>query len=84
MKGTREKNLLELIWDMDEPDRFVKLAMHAPHLLAFEEEVKWKIIKTTSRYWEKEDKPNYELIQEGWNSIHEEANKKLLNQRGGK
>jgi len=35
----------ENLWDVDEPDRFVKLAQHFPELLTFEEQSLWKSIR---------------------------------------
>lgn len=32
----------EYLWDVDEDDRFQRLAERYPHLLNFEEQVKWK------------------------------------------
>ena len=39
------------LWDIDEPDRFVKLAIQYPHLLNFEEQRIWKVIAGNSYFW---------------------------------
>ena len=38
-------DLGDFVWDIDEADRFVKLAIHAPELLSYEEQKVWKLIK---------------------------------------
>jgi len=35
---------LNQIWDVDEADRFIKLAEHSPELLTFDEQKLWKLI----------------------------------------
>ena len=42
------------IWDVDEADRFVKLAIRWPDLLTHDEQVLWKLIKETTWLWGKE------------------------------
>jgi hypothetical protein len=39
------------IWDVDEADRFAKMAHHYPLLLTHEEEVLWKVVLTTPSFW---------------------------------
>lgn len=39
------------LWDVDEADRFAKLALHYPELLTHEEQVIWKIIKENGYFW---------------------------------
>jgi hypothetical protein len=41
----------ENLWDVDEADRFVKLAFHHPNLMTYEEQVLWKTIQKTSYLW---------------------------------
>jgi hypothetical protein len=41
----------ESLWDVDEADRFAKLALRYPHLLTHEEQVLWKLIGETSMLW---------------------------------
>lgn len=39
------------LWDVDEPDRFVKLALRYPDLLTHEEQICWKLIKENGYLW---------------------------------
>lgn len=39
------------LWDIDEADRLVKLAIQYPHLLNFEEQRIWKVIAENSYFW---------------------------------
>jgi predicted transcriptional regulator len=39
------------LWDVDDADRFVNLAIRAPTLLTFDEQVRWKFVTETFRYW---------------------------------
>ena len=39
------------LWDPDEADRFAKLALYYPDLLAFDEEVLWKLIQECEALW---------------------------------
>lgn len=41
----------EYLWDVDEADRFAKLALRYPHLLTHEEQVVWKFIRETFTLW---------------------------------
>jgi len=41
----------ELLWDVDEADRFAKLALRYPHLLSHEEQVRWKLIRECGYLW---------------------------------
>ena len=41
----------EYLWDVDDADRFVKLAMRYPHLLTHEEQVRWKLIREMPGLW---------------------------------
>ena len=42
------------LWDVDEADRFVKLAFHHPDLLTYEEQLVWKSIRETGYLWKGE------------------------------
>ena len=47
----------EKLWDVDEADRFVKLAMSYPELLNHHEQVVWKLVRENGHLWRgKEDK----------------------------
>ena len=39
------------LWDVDAPDRFVKLALHYPDLLTHEEQKRWKLVRETGSLW---------------------------------
>jgi hypothetical protein len=41
-----------ILWDVDEADRFVKLAIHFPQLLTHDEQVMWKIIRENNSFWD--------------------------------
>ena len=41
----------EYLWDVDEADRFAKLALRYPHLLSHEEQVRWKLIRECGYLW---------------------------------
>lgn len=42
---------IDLVWDVDESDRFVKMALYYPHLLTHDEEVLWKLIRENGWLW---------------------------------
>lgn len=48
------------LWDIDEADRFVKLAFKAPTLLTYEEQILWKLIQENGYFW------RGEWIKEQW------------------
>jgi predicted transcriptional regulator len=39
------------LWDVDEADRFVKLAIEYPDLLTHEEQVLWKLVRENGTLW---------------------------------
>ncbi|SFK65075.1 hypothetical protein SAMN05216302_101189 [Nitrosomonas aestuarii] len=39
------------LWDVDDSDRFVKLALRYPQLLTHDEQVIWKLIKENGYFW---------------------------------
>lgn len=41
----------EALWDVDEADRFAKLALHHPDLLTHEEQVLWKLVRENGLLW---------------------------------
>ena len=41
----------EYLWDVDEADRFAKLALRYPHLMTHEEQVRWKLIRENGHLW---------------------------------
>jgi hypothetical protein len=54
-------NVASELWDVDEPDRFVKLAFAYPDLLDHEEQRLWKILKECGLIWRgRYGAPDYE------------------------
>lgn len=41
----------EYLWDVDEADRFAKLALRYPHLLTHEEQMVWKLVRENGLLW---------------------------------
>jgi hypothetical protein len=41
------------LWDVDEPDRFAKLACRFPHMLTHDEQVLWKLVCDNGFFWER-------------------------------
>jgi hypothetical protein len=39
------------LWDLDEPDRIVRLALHFPDLLTHEEQMLWKLVRENGYVW---------------------------------
>lgn len=44
-------DLAERLWDVDEADRLIALAYHAPTLLTHDEQIIWKLIMTRGYFW---------------------------------
>jgi len=44
-------SVADRLWDVDEPDRFAKLAFRYPELLTYDEQVIWKSIRETPGLW---------------------------------
>lgn len=40
------------LWDVDDADRFVKLALNYPDLLTHEEQKRWKLIRENGHLWD--------------------------------
>lgn len=45
------KDMADSLWDVDEPDRFIKLVLRYPELLTHEEQVLWKLIRENDLLW---------------------------------
>jgi hypothetical protein len=41
----------EYLWDVDDADRFIRLALHYPELLTHEEQIRWKLIRENGHLW---------------------------------
>ena len=50
-KNVSVKDTVDRVWDVDEPDRFAKLALNYPELLTHDEEVLWKLIRENGALW---------------------------------
>ncbi len=46
------KDVVDRTWDVDEPDRFAKLALNHPELLTYDGEVLWKLIRENEAVWD--------------------------------
>jgi hypothetical protein len=42
------------LWDVDEPDRFAKLAIRYPQMLTHDEQVVWKLIRENGCVWHRD------------------------------
>lgn len=68
------------LWDVDESDRFAKLAINYPELLTHDEQVLWKLIRENGALWRghytgaskewmwevRESEFRFELLREHW------------------
>ncbi len=62
---------INFLWDIDEADRFINLVYLCPRLLTHEEEVLWKLIKTSGYFWkEKHQKKGGWVWDLDKNNIH--------------
>ena len=50
------------LWDVDEADRFAKLALHFPELLTHDEQVLWKLVKECGYLWKGSFKPTWTWV----------------------
>jgi len=70
------------LWDVDEPDRFIKLAFNNPDLLTHDEQVLWKLIQENGHLWHgyydsngkwkwqiSRETINYKALREDWESL---------------
>ncbi|UIF86111.1 hypothetical protein [Cupriavidus sp. UYPR2.512] len=55
-----------LLWSVEEADRVVKLGMHAPHLMTFEEQVAYQRIVEDGAVWVAMDMPDLPRIRAKW------------------
>ena len=73
----REKTIADVasdLWDVDEPDRFAKLALSYPDMLTHEEQTLWKLIRENGLLWRgryDEDTAEWTWTIEGPNLIIE-------------
>ena len=50
-EGVTVQDESDKLWDVDEPDRFAKLALNYPELLTHDEQIKWKLIRENGYLW---------------------------------
>lgn len=67
--GPSIKDEAEYLWDVDDADRFAKLALRYPHLLTHEEQVRWKLIRENGYLW----KGSYSARTREWTWTVDEA-----------
>jgi hypothetical protein len=79
------------LWDVFEPDRFVKLALHHPELLTHHEQILWKLIKENELLWKtrwnaladeqildiQESGLNWKRLREHWETFNKVARGEL-------
>lgn len=82
----------ENLWDVDEADRFAKLALKFPELLSHEEQITWKLVRECGYLWRgkyvgpkkewtwqvTESSLNFERLREHWDTF-----KRVANGQGG-
>ena len=50
-QGTSVSEVANTLWDVDESDRFARLALRFPDLLTHEEQVLWKLVRENGHLW---------------------------------
>lgn len=50
MPSIIDKEMTAKLWDIDPTQRFIKLAIYAPELLTYEEQVQWAAIKKANGF----------------------------------
>lgn len=71
-----------ILWDIEESDRFIKLAFEHPESLIYDEQVLWKLIQENGHYWHgyydskgkwkwkiSRETINYKALREDWESL---------------
>ena len=60
----------EALWDVDEADRFARLALRHPDLLTHEEQVLWKLVRENGLIW----RGNFNNLDHEWSwSVREQS-----------
>jgi len=82
-------HMIGKLWDIDEADRLVKLALRYPELLTHDEQLIWKLIKDNGYLWNgvykelywaweiKEENLIYERLREHWETFKKVAKGEL-------
>ncbi len=64
--GQNDKSIADVaayLWDVDDPDRFAKLAIRYPDMLTHEEQTLWKLVRENGLLWKgRHDKTSGEWI----------------------
>jgi hypothetical protein len=70
------------LWDVDEPDRFAKLAIRYPEMLTHDEQVLWKLVRDNNAMWYRDDNENwsreesllnFERLRQHWSNFKKVA-----------
>ena len=70
------------LWDVDESDRFAKLAIRYPEMLTHDEQVLWKLIKNNGYVWRRQRTGTwnieesafiFERLRESWSNFNKVA-----------
>jgi hypothetical protein len=66
------------LWDVDEPDRFAKLAIRYPQMLTHDEQVLWKLVRENRYFWSRdstghwpvdESRLRFSRLREKWSTL---------------
>ena len=71
--------VMNQVWDVEDADRFVKLALNFPELLTYEEERLWKVITEYRPFWQGDyggeygginlESAHFEVIRNNWETL---------------
>ena len=77
----------EELWDVDEADRFIKLAANYPEMLTHNEQIVWKLVREHGFFWNRDadsrgsskwktdpELLNFEALRESWETLNQIAN----------
>lgn len=76
--GSSFNDLINRVWDVEEADRFLKLAVNYPDLLTYDEEKIWKLLIKTSTFWNhekgsehlfNESTIDFYILRKNWNTL---------------
>ena len=80
-KATKINDIVDEVWDLSESLRFVRLALRAPDLLSFEDEVLWTLIRNRSELWTASPRTLETLdvsrLEADWDAINAEVAEQL-------
>jgi integrase len=60
------------LWDINDADRFAKLALRYPSLLSYDEQALWKLVYENRWFWRDDNKSNlnFERFDEVWETLN--------------